>query len=172
MRQLTVSAEAESDEIDVDSIVMELERDFLPRLVEQYTGMNYVKSGNARQQEEDARNIRFNTILVILGVYVLLAIPFKSYVKPFVVMAVIPFGIVGAILGHVIMDWILGAIWDDGVTVNIMSQLGFLALSGVVVNDSLIMVHFISARVKEGVKLGEAVRAAGVRRFRPFCSRR
>jgi len=168
MRQLTVSAEAESDEIDVDSIVMELERDFLPRLVEQYTGMNYVKSGNARQQEEDARNIRFNTILVILGVYVLLAIPFKSYVKPFVVMAVIPFGIVGAILGHVIMDWILGAIWDDGVTVNIMSQLGFLALSGVVVNDSLIMVHFISARVKEGVKLGEAVRAAGVRRFRPI----
>ena len=168
MRQLTVSAEAESDEIDVDSIVMELERDFLPGLVEQYTGMNYVKSGNARQQEEDARNIRFNTILVILGVYVLLAIPFKSYVKPFVVMAVIPFGIVGAILGHVIMDWILGAIWDDGVTVNIMSQLGFLALSGVVVNDSLIMVHFISARVKEGVKLGEAVRAAGVRRFRPI----
>ena len=83
-------------------------------------------------------------------------------------MAVIPFGIVGAILGHVIMDWILGAIWDDGVTVNIMSQLGFLALSGVVVNDSLIMVHFISTRVKEGVKLGEAVRAAGVRRFRPI----
>jgi len=168
MRQLSVSATADSDELDVDSIVAELERDFMPGLVGQYLGMNYVKSGNARQQEEDARNIRFNTMLVIIGVYVLLAIPFRSYVKPFIVMSVIPFGIVGAILGHVIMDWILSAVWGGGVTVNIMSRLGFLALSGVVVNDSLIMVHFINARVKAGDSLSDAVRSAGVRRFRPI----
>ncbi len=168
MRQLSVSATADSDELDVDAIVAELERDFMPGLVGQYVGMNYVKSGNARQQEEDARNIRFNTMLVIIGVYVLLAIPFRSYVKPFIVMSVIPFGIVGAILGHVIMDWILSAVWGGGVTVNIMSRLGFLALSGVVVNDSLIMVHFINARVKAGESLSSAVRSAGVRRFRPI----
>lgn len=168
MRQLSVSATADSDELDVDAIVAELERDFMPGLVGQYVGMNYVKSGNARQAEEDARNIRFNTMLVIIGVYVLLAIPLRSYVKPFIVMSVIPFGIVGAVLGHVIMDWILATIWGGGVTVNIMSRLGFLALSGVVVNDSLIMVHFINARVKAGDSLSVAVRAAGVRRFRPI----
>jgi multidrug efflux pump subunit AcrB len=167
-RQLSVTANAESDELDVDAIVFELEQEFLPDLVSQYVGMTYVKSGNALQAEEDARNIRFNTILVLIGVYVLLAIPFRSYVKPLVVMTVIPFGIVGAILGHVIMDWLLIAFWGDGVTVNIMSRLGFLALSGVVVNDSLIMVHFISERVKQGAPIGAAVRAAGVRRFRPI----
>jgi multidrug efflux pump subunit AcrB len=167
-RQLSVSANAESDELDVDAIVFELEEEFLPSLVGQYVGMSYVKSGNALQAEEDARNIRFNTFLVIIGVYVLLAIPFRSYVKPLVVMTVIPFGIVGAILGHVIMDWLLIAFWGDGVTVNIMSRLGFLALSGVVVNDSLIMVHFISEAVKRGESIGDAARAAGVRRFRPI----
>ncbi len=167
-RQLSVSANADSDELDVDAIVFDLEREFLPNLVEQYEGMSYVKSGNARQAEEDARNIRFNTTLVLIGVYVLLAIPLGSYVKPFIVMAVIPFGIVGAVMGHVVMDWILVAIWGDGVTVNLMSRLGFLALSGVVVNDSLIMVHFIGKRVKAGDPLAEAVRSAGVRRFRPI----
>lgn len=167
-RQITVSANAETEELDVDAIVFELEREFLPNLVGQYVGMDYVKSGNAKQAEEDARNIRFNTFLVIIGVYVLLAIPFKSYVKPFVVMAVIPFGIVGAVLGHVLMDWLLGALWDDSVTVNVMSRLGFLALAGVVVNDSLIMVHFISKRVNAGDSVAEAARAAGVRRFRPI----
>jgi len=167
-RQISVAASAESDELDVDAIVLELEQEFLPDLVSQYVGMSYVKSGNARQAEEDARNIRFNTMLVLIGVYVLLAIPFRSYVKPFVVMSVIPFGIVGAILGHVVMDWILVFFWGDGVTVNIMSRLGFLALSGVVVNDSLLMVHFISERVKQGDSIGKAVRTAGVRRFRPI----
>ena len=66
------------------------------------------------------------------------------------------------------MDWLLIAFWGDGVTVNIMSRLGFLALSGVVVNDSLIMVHFISEAVKRGESIGDAARAAGVRRFRPI----
>ncbi|MGK0240115.1 MAG: multidrug efflux pump subunit AcrB [Candidatus Pelagisphaera sp.] len=74
-RQLSVTANAESDELDVDAIVFELEQEFLPNFVGQYVGMNYVKSGNALQAEEDARNIRFNTMLVIIGVYVLLAIP-------------------------------------------------------------------------------------------------
>ena len=88
--------------------------------------------------------------------------------KPFIVMFVIPFGIVGAILGHAVMDWILGTFFDGSVTVNLYSRLGFLALSGVVVNDSLVLVHYINARVQEGDPLIEAIRKAGVRRFRPI----
>ncbi len=167
-RQLTISANADSDEVDTDCIVEELEAEFLPNLVSQYVGMGYVRSGSARQAEEDARNIRFYTCMVLIGVYVLLAIPFRSYVQPFIVMSVIPFGLAGAILGHAIMDWILGLLFDDGVTFNVMSKLGFLALSGVVVNDSLIMVHYVNLRLREGNPIETAVRIAGVRRFRPI----
>ncbi|NET40326.1 MAG: efflux RND transporter permease subunit, partial [Cyanothece sp. SIO1E1] len=124
--------------------------------------------GNALQAEEDARNIRFNTFVVIIGVYLLLAIPFRSYFKPLIVMFVIPFGIVGAVLGHVVMDWILMALYETSVTVNLYSRLGFLALSGVVVNDSLVLVHYINSRVKAGDPLLEAIKKAGVRRFRPI----
>lgn len=167
-RQLTVSASVDSDEIDVDGIVRDLEANFIPDLIDDYLGMGYAKSGDARQAEEDARNIRFNTIVVLIGVYLLLAIPFRSYAKPFIVMFVIPFGIVGAVLGHVVMDWILGALFDGSVTVNLYSRLGFLALSGVVVNDSLVLIHYINVRVKAGDPLGDAIRKAGVRRFRPI----
>ncbi|MCB1120822.1 MAG: efflux RND transporter permease subunit [Verrucomicrobiae bacterium] len=167
-RQLTVSASVDSDSIDIDGIVQELEDTFIYDLIDDYIGMDYVKSGNARQAEEDAANIRFNTFVVLIGVYLLLAIPFRSYVKPLVVMFVIPFGIVGAVLGHAIMDWILGFLFDESVTVNIYSRLGFLALSGVVVNDSLVLVHYINMRLKKGDELWEAIRKSGVHRFRPI----
>ncbi len=167
-RQLTVTSNAESDELDVDAIVEELEAEFLPDLTSQYVGMGYVRSGNARQAEEDARNMAFYTTLVLIGLYVLLAIPFRSYVKPLIVMAIIPFGLVGAIVGHAIMDWVLGMLWDYDVTFNVLSRLGFLALCGVVVNDSLILVHFINTRLEAGDPIATAVRIAGVRRFRPI----
>ena len=167
-REITVTATADSDELDVDTVVAQLEAEYLPELTSQYVGMNYRKSGRARQAAEDARKIAFYSILVLIGLYVLLAIPFRSYVKPLVVMAIIPFGLVGAILGHAIMDWILGVLRDDNVTFNILSRLGFLALCGVVVNDSLILVHFINTRLRAGDSIHLAVRLAGVRRFRPI----
>ena len=167
-RQITVTANSDSDELDFDAIVRELEAGFLPDLTSQYVGMEYVRSGWVEQMEEDNKNIKFYSLLVLLGLYVLLAIPFRSYAKPFVVMIIIPFGLVGAILGHMIMDWFLGVFWDENVTFNLMSKLGFLALSGVVVNDSLILVHFINTRLQAGDSLKTAVRTAGVRRFRPI----
>ena len=167
-RQLTVSATVDSDDVDIDGIVQDLEVNHIPGIIDDYLGMGYAKSGDAKQAAEDAANIRFNTFVVLIGVYLLLAIPFRSYVKPFIVMFVIPFGIVGAVLGHVVMDWVLGALFDGNVTVNLYSRLGFLALSGVVVNDSLVLVHYINTRLKAGDELVVAVRKAGVRRFRPI----
>ena len=109
---------------------------------------------------------------MICAVYVLLAIPFRSYTQPFIVMSAIPFGIIGALMGHVIMDWILmdvlGRSSSAAAAVTMLSLLGMLALSGVVVNDSLVMVDFINRQIKGGMSLGEAVRLAGVRRFRPI----
>jgi len=91
-------------------------------------------------------------------IYVLLAIPFKSYLQPFIVMLAIPFGIFGAIVGHLMM----------GYSISIVSMMGILALAGVVVNDSLVMVDYANEKVREGMSPYEAICTSGVRRFRPI----
>jgi len=94
----------------------------------------------------------------LIGViYILLAIPFKSYSQPVIVITVIPFGVVGAVLGH----------WIMGMDLTMLSIMGMLALSGVVVNDALVLVDFINRKRKEGIPLAHAVYLAGGRRFRP-----
>ena len=95
---------------------------------------------------------------VLFAIYILLAIPFKSYVQPFIVMAVIPFGAAMATMGH----------WIMGMPLSIMSMMGMLALTGVVINDSLVLVDYINQqRRKHGESLKDAVLHAGVRRLRP-----
>ena len=91
-------------------------------------------------------------------IYVLLAVPLRSYVQPIVIMSAIPFGIVGAVWGHMIM----------GMSLTILSMFGLVALTGVVVNDSLVMVDFINRNRKTRAELHIAVRQAGVARFRPI----
>ena len=90
--------------------------------------------------------------------YALMAIPFRSYVQPLIVMSVIPFGLVGAIIGH----------WLFGEPLSQLSLYGIVALAGIVVNDSLVLVDYINRRRKEGTSLVDAVRTAGVARFRPI----
>jgi len=94
----------------------------------------------------------------MIVVYMLLAIPFKSYFQPLVVMSSIPFGLTGAVLGHLIM----------GINFSVLSMMGFVALTGVVVNDSLVMVDFINRYRSEGNSIMDAVLEAGPRRFRPI----
>ena len=91
-------------------------------------------------------------------VYALLAVPFRSYLQPLIVMSAIPFGLIGAVLGHVLM----------GMDLSILSLFGIVALTGVVVNDSLVMVDFINRAYRSGIPLREAIRSAGVARFRPI----
>ncbi|WP_446012075.1 efflux RND transporter permease subunit, partial [Candidatus Electrothrix sp.] len=96
-------------------------------------------------------------IFALVSIYFLLAIPFRSYIQPVIVMIAIPFGVVGAVLGHLIM----------GYNLSLMSMMGIVALSGIVVNDSLVLVDFANKRRNTGMGAAEAVRAAGLRRFRP-----
>ncbi|OEU72021.1 MAG: hypothetical protein BA874_13070 [Desulfuromonadales bacterium C00003068] len=91
-------------------------------------------------------------------IYLLLAIPFRSYSQPAIIMISIPFGMIGAIIGHVMM----------GYSLSIMSLFGVVALSGVVVNDSLVMIDFANRRCREGMTPHDAILAAGVQRFRPI----
>mgnify|MGYP006355652459 FL=1 len=103
------------------------------------------------------KNMLIGFLLAVLGIYVLLATPLKSYTQPIMIMSVIPFGIVGAVIGHGIM----------GYPLSMMSIFGIIALSGIIVNDSLLLVDFVNQSVKNGeLSYEEAIIQAGQRRFR------
>ena len=129
---------------------------FMPDIVRDYPGMQFTLEGEAREQQESFGSVWMGSLFVLFTIYSLLAIPFRSYMQPLIVMSVIPFGLGGAILGHIIM----------GQNLSIMSVFGMLALSGVVVNDSLVLVDYINRKRREGTPLLDAVRTAGVARFR------
>ena len=114
-------------------------------------------AGEARDQKESSQSLMVGGIGLAILIYILLAIPFKSYAQPLIVMSVIPFGLVGAVMGH----------WIMGMDLTLLSFMGMLALSGVVVNDSLVLVDYINQKRLQGETLKKAVYDAGGRRFRP-----
>jgi multidrug efflux pump subunit AcrB len=127
-------------------------------LRERYPGLTYGFQGRQKEFAESLESLKSGFVLALVGIYALLAIPFKSYVQPLIVMVSIPFGIVGAVLGHVIM----------GQDLSIISMMGIVALAGVVVNDSLVLIDYANRRRRnDGAGPLAAVHGAGVRRFRP-----
>ncbi|MBC2605352.1 efflux RND transporter permease subunit [Pelagicoccus albus] len=171
-RIIRVTASGDENQTDEEGIQTDLEQNYLPELVSKYSGMHFSMQGSAADSRDNNAEFMNGVYLVLVVIYVLLAIPFRSYVQPFIVMTAIPFGVVGAIMGHDLMSFIYESVLhretNPVVNVTMMSILGMLALSGVVVNDSLVMVDYINQRRKEGMPLGEAVRLAGVKRFRPI----
>ena len=156
-RVLDVSADADKEAVDMPRIQEEMGQ-WLPEILQNYPDINYTFEGELKEQSEAFSSLNFGLMFALLGIYGLLAIPFRSYVQPFIVMGVIPFSVIGALLGHSIM----------GMTLSISSVLGMLALTGVVVNDSLVLVDYINKRRREGMALMDAVRKAGGARFRPI----
>jgi multidrug efflux pump subunit AcrB len=167
-RIIQVNADGDAEKMDIASIEMELMEQFLPELVAtKYPGMEFDVRGRAAEARDNNRELVHGIYFVLAVIYALLAIPFRSYFQPLIVMSAIPFGMVGAVMGHWIMADVFG--WNGGDPLLYQSSIfGMMALSGVVVNDSLVMVHFMNSKVKEGMPLQEAVRLAGVRRFRPI----
>jgi multidrug efflux pump subunit AcrB len=136
-----------------------IKRDLMAYLTElslRYPDVRHSLEGEAREQRESFQSLGLGLAFVLFVIYALLAIPFKSYLQPLIVMSVIPFGVVGAILGHMLL----------GMTLSILSFMGMLALIGVVVNDSLVLVDYVNRRLREGHAPLDAARLAGVARFR------
>ena len=156
-RAVNVTADADKTKVDVNRIAADL-REFLDDLLVNYPGVRYGFEGELREQRESLGSLLYGVGFVLFAIYALLAIPFRSYLQPFMVMLVIPYSVGGAIVGHMIM----------GMNLSFMSMLGILALCGVVVNDSLVLVDFINRRRREGMPLQDAVLAAGGARFRPI----
>lgn len=167
-RIIQVSADGDAEELDIETMEAEILENFLPELVAtKYPGMEFGVRGFGAEAKDNEREMILGIYFILAVIYALLAIPFRSYFQPIIVMSAIPFGVVGAILGHWIMAVVFG--WNDGdAIVTQTSIFGMMALSGVVVNDSLVMVHYMNSKTKEGMSLAEAVRMAGVRRFRPI----
>lgn len=128
-----------------------------------YPSVEFSFQGRQANTQESVSSLQLYGFFSMLLIYVLLAIPFRSYAQPLLIMMVIPFGAVGAIIGHVLLD-LAGR--DMGMS--IMSIMGIVALAGVVVNDSLILVTYANEQQQKGLNALQAVRAAGIRRFRPI----
>ncbi len=156
-RTINIRADINKKETNLAGINEDLTQ-FLSHLTSQYPGVNWSFEGEAKEQRESFGSLYSGSLFVLFAIYAMMAIPFKSYVQPLIVMTVIPFGLVGAVLGHIIM----------GMNLSILSIFGMLALSGVVVNDSLVLVHYVNSRRKDKMTLDDAVRSAGVARFRPI----
>ena len=167
-RIIQVTADGDSEKYDIEAMEVEVLEEFLPKLVAtKYPGLEFDVRGRAAETRDNNKEIIWGVYFILAVVYALLAIPFRSYFQPLIVMSAIPFGVVGAIIGHWVMAIVFG--WNGGDPKLFQSSMfGMMALCGVVVNDSLVMVHFMNGKVKEGMPLGEAIRLAGVRRFRPI----
>ncbi len=155
-RTMTIKADVDKDETNMTVLRADLE-DYLRTLLASYPGVSYTLEGEAKEQRKSFDSLQWGMIVILFVIYVLLALPLKSYVQPLIVMSVIPFGIIGAVWGH----WIMGR------DLSFPSMLGVMALVGVVVNDSLVLVDFINQKKAEGKSIPEAVLNAGVVRFRP-----
>ncbi|MBU2870379.1 efflux RND transporter permease subunit [Colwellia sp. E2M01] len=157
-RYRTANVTADVDKTNTNMTILQADlKEYLDDLVLQYPGVTHSLEGEAEEQRESFSSLGWALLFVFFIIYSLLAIPFKSYLQPIIVMSIIPFGMIGAVVGH----------WIMGMSLTIMSLLGMLALIGVVVNDSLVLVDFINKKRSEGGRLMDAVLTAGAARFRP-----
>ena len=157
-RTVNVTASVDAAVTSAGEVIADLQERILPEVLAQYPGVFYTFEGAQAEQVDAVAGLQLGFLLALVMIFALLAVPLKSYVQPLIIMSAIPFGLVGAVWGHFIM----------GLDVTMMSMFGLVALSGVVVNDSLIMVDFINRKRGVHPDIAAAVREAGVSRFRPI----
>ncbi len=157
-RSINVQAEVDESVTTGGEVLDSLDAVFLPELMGQYQGISYSFEGADADMAESMSGLVAGFVAAMFVMYALLAIPLKSYIQPLIVLGAVPFGMVGAIWGHVFL----------GMPVSFLSMCGMVALAGVVVNDGLVLVNFINAYSARFGSLDEAVHAAGVARFRPI----
>ncbi len=157
-RAINVLASIDTTGTSAAAVNGDLAENVLPALLAEYPGVRYAFEGVEAEQRDAVGGLQIGFTLAMFAIFALLAIPLKSYIQPLIIMSAIPFGFVGAIWGHILM----------GENISMMSTMGIVALSGVVVNDSLVLVDFVNRHRRTGASLMEAVQEAGAARFRPI----
>ena len=157
-RVVTVSSDVIDGVGNAKKIVREITENILPKLQNQYPGLAYSLGSEQSDRKRTLKSLGEGFLMAVIAMFALLSVAFKSYTRPFIIMTVIPFGLVGAIVGHAIM----------GFNLSLMSMMGIVALSGIVVNDSLILIVAIDKARDAGSSAYDAAIAGGIRRFRPI----
>ena len=157
-RAINVSAGVDEEMANANAILFDFQARHMPDVLADHPNVTYSLEGEQRMQGEFMEGLTRGFLVALFVIFVLMAIPFKSYSQPLIVMSAVPFGLVGAVFGHAIL----------GMTMNFMSMMGMVAVAGVVVNDSLVLVHFINRIRKAGESLIHSVRDSAVMRFRPI----
>ncbi len=155
-RSITVSAEVDKDIAEPGKIATDIRETFMPELLARYPDIRYRLDGSTAAQKEIIKDLINGGMLALFLIYALMAIPLRSYLQPLLIMSVIPFGVIGALFGH----WILS------IDISMLSVLGIIALGGVVVNDSLILVDFVNRGRRKGLAALVAAKKAARTRFR------
>jgi len=157
-RITTVTADIDTNIVTSQEIANALTDEIMPELQADYPQLLYSFGGEQQEQQDSFGDLGLAFLAALLMIYALLAIPFRSYMQPLIIMAVIPFGIIGALLGHLIL----------GLPLGVLSMFGMIALSGVIVNGSLILIDFINENLRDGMAIEEAIISATKSRFRPI----
>lgn len=155
-RAITITARADKDVVEPGKVANEVNTEFMPDLLANYPGVSSELDGASAEESSALISLAQGAVLALFVIFALMAIPLKSYSQPLIIMSVIPFGMIGAALGHYI----------QGISLNVLSLCGIIALAGVVVNDSLIMVDFVNQARRAGHRMKDAVISAGTQRFR------
>lgn len=155
-RTINVWASIDSAQAESFEVAKDIRDNFIPQLLQLYPSVASKVAGKVQEEMDSVNKQLRNAVLSLLVIFALLAVPLHSYSQPLIIMSVIPFGVIGAVLGHMLL----------GMDLSTMSVFGIIAAAGVVVNDSLVMVDYVNNTRKSGATIKEAVIEAGGRRFR------
>jgi multidrug efflux pump subunit AcrB len=155
-RRVAVSAAVDSKRANANEVFAELTSSYFPQLMERYPTITVALQGEKKKMRESLSSLMVGFPLAILGIFIIIATIFRSYAQPFVIMFTVPFGIIGALLGHLLL----------GFDLTIMSMFGIVALTGVVVNDAIVLIERVNENLAEGMRFFDAILLGGTRRFR------
>jgi multidrug efflux pump subunit AcrB len=156
MRRVMVSAGINSDRANANEIFAELKSGYFPELTRKYPDILISLQGEQKKMRESFATLMVGFPLAVLGIFIIIATMFRSYGQPFIILFTVPFGIIGAVLGHLAL----------GFDLSMMSIFGMVALSGVVVNDAIVLIERINENLAEGMRFFDAILKGGERRFR------
>jgi len=156
MRRVAVSADVDTNKANANEIFSELSSSFFPHLKRRYPRIQVALQGEQKKMRESLGTLFIGYPLAVLGIFIIVATMFRSYVQPFVILFTVPFGIIGAVLGHLLF----------GYDLSIMSIFGMVALTGVVVNDAIVLIERVNENIAEGMPFFDAILNGGARRFR------
>jgi multidrug efflux pump subunit AcrB len=155
-REISVKAQVDTKRANAGQILGDLTENFFPEIAAQYPEVSYTFQGAQTESRDAFSGLVIGFPIALIGIFVIVTTIFRSYVQPFIILITVPFGIIGALFGHMLL----------GYQVTIMSVFGMVALSGVVVNDAIVLIERINVYIANGLPFFEAIRRGGERRFR------